>query len=275
MKKHLKSIRQEHLQLAITVYQNNVFKLSLQKIARQHDIAKSTLRERINDSESSQIFHQQYQWLIFEQEKTLTDWILLMIFWDWLSRVNQIQFMTMKLLWSSQQNDDLNINWIQRFLQRHTKLTFVFSQALNKERAVTHNKELINDWFDLYTQVLEDYDLQSSDIYNMNEKDFVMRIASKCRVICFKEQLSTMTQDNNWEWVSLIKCVSSDEVILRAWFIFKDKMHLKVWFDALKNVEDVEKAKKSHITVSDNEWISNEINLDWLQKCFEPKSAKQ
>ncbi len=61
MKKHLKSIRQEHLQLAITVYQNNVFKLLLQKIARQHDIAKSTLRERINDSESSQIFHQQYQ----------------------------------------------------------------------------------------------------------------------------------------------------------------------------------------------------------------------
>ena len=73
MKKYLKPTRQERLQLAITVYQNNVFKLSLRKIARQHDIAKSTLRERINDSESSQISHQQYQRLIFKQEKTLTD----------------------------------------------------------------------------------------------------------------------------------------------------------------------------------------------------------
>ncbi len=73
MKKHLKSIRQERVQLAITVYQNNVFKLSLRKIARQHDIMKSTLRRHINDAESSKISHQQYQRLIFEVEKTLTD----------------------------------------------------------------------------------------------------------------------------------------------------------------------------------------------------------
>ncbi len=51
-------------------------------------------------------------------------------------------------------------------------------------------------------------------------------------------------------------------------------MHLKIWFNALKNVKDVEEAKKNHIAVSDNEWISNEINLDWLQKCFESESAK-
>ena len=63
-------------------------------------------------------------------------------------------------------------------------------------------------------------------------------------------------------------------MILQVWFIFKDKMHLKIWFDALKNVEDVEEAKKSHIAVNDNEWISNEIDLDWLQKCFESESAK-
>ena len=31
----------------------------------------------------------------------------------------------------------------------------------------------------------------------MNEKDFIIRIASKCRVICFKEQLSTMIQNDN------------------------------------------------------------------------------
>ncbi len=68
----------------------------------------------------------------------------------------------------------------------------MFSQASNKERAAMHNEELINDWFDLYTKILENYDLQSSDIYNMNEKNFIMRITSKCRVICFRKQLSIM-----------------------------------------------------------------------------------
>jgi len=66
----------------------------------------------------------------------------------------------------------------------------MFSQASNKERAAMYNEELINDWFDLYTKILENYDLQSSDIYNMNEKNFIMRIMSKCRVICFRKQLS-------------------------------------------------------------------------------------
>lgn len=131
----------------------------------------------------------------------------------------------------------------------------MFSQALDKERATTHNKELINDWFDLYAQILKDYDLQSSNIYNMNEKNFVMRIADKCKVICSKEQLSTIIQDDNQEWVSLIECVSFDKVILQFWFIFKDKMHIKIWFDALKhkNVKDIEETKKSHIIVSNNE----------------------
>ncbi len=100
--------------------------------------------------------------------------------------------MTMKLFWSNQHNDDLNINWIQKFLQHHMKLTFMFSQASNKEHAVTHNEELINNWFNLYIKILENYDLQSSDIYNMNEKDFIIRIISKCRVICFRKQLSIM-----------------------------------------------------------------------------------
>ncbi len=68
--------------------------------------------------------------------------------------------------------------------------------------------------------------------------------------------------------------MSSDEVILQVWFIFKDKMHLKIWFNVLKNVKDVEEVKKNHITVSNNEWISNEIDLDWLQKCFKSESAK-
>lgn len=268
--------KQDRVQLAMTVYRNNDLKLPVRKIARQHGIAESTLRGRINGAKSYEVSHQQFQRLTFEQEEALADWILLMASWGWPPRVNQIRFMAMELLRSNQQDDDLRVNWIQRFLHRHTKLNSVFSQALNKERAATHNEDLINGWFSLYSKVLEDYDLQPSDIYNMNEKGFAMRIAGKCRVICSREQRVIMTQDGNRKWVSLIECVSSDRVVLRAWFIFKGKVHQKAWFNALKNVnDDVVGAKKSRIAVSDNEWINNDIGLGWLQKCFEPKTAKR
>lgn len=136
--------KQDRVQLAMTVYRNNDLKLPVRKIARQHGIAESTLRGRINGAKSYEVSHQQFQRLTFEQEEALADWILLMASWGWPPRVNQIRFMAMELLRSNQQDDDLRVNWIQRFLHRHTKLNSVFSQALNKERAATHNEDLIN-----------------------------------------------------------------------------------------------------------------------------------
>jgi len=49
----------------------------------------------------------------------------------------------------------------------------------------------------------------------------------------------------------------------RPWFCFKGKQHNKAWFTALPN---------AHIAMSDNGWTDNEIGLEWLKQCFEPKT---
>ena len=140
--------------------------------------------------------------------------------------------MTMKLLFIDQ---ILKVNWIQKFLIRHKKLNFTFSKFQNKERVVI-NEKIINDWFRLYFDILKQHDFYFKDIYNMNEKDFTMKMQNKLKIICFKNDRDTdvfNTQCDNREWVFLLKCVSNDGEILKIWFIFKEKQHQKNWFNVL------------------------------------------
>ena len=62
----------------------------------------------------------------------------------------------------------------------------------------------------------KEYDVQIEDTYNMDEKGFAMGLLGKHRVICPKGQTSTLTQDGNREWVSLIECSCADGEVLSA-----------------------------------------------------------
>ncbi len=255
--------KQKRLNLTVIACQNNEKKLSIRKIARQHDLSEFTLRKRLNDRQAREIAYISRQKLSVKQEEALAHWVTLMHSWDWSSRVNQVRLMAMKLLRAAEETEELRINWTQRFLFRHSHLISVFSQALNKERATMHDEEVIRNWFQLILNIMKKYDIELKDTYNMNEKSFALRLLSKHRVICSIHYSSTLTQNDNREWVSLIECVCADDEVLKAWYIFKEKIHMKVWYEVLKN---------DHIFLSENEWTTNEIELAWLQNCFEPET---
>ena len=98
---------------------------------------------------------------------------------------------------------------------------------MEKERMAMHTTEKLAGWFSLYKKIVEDYKIEESDIYNMNEKGFAMRIQRKMRVISTKQHRALMTSDGNREWVSLIECVNIPNQVLKMWIIFKGKYHQK------------------------------------------------
>lgn len=129
-----------------------------------------------------------------------------------------------------------------------------------------HNIEKLADWFVLYEEIVKIYKIEQENIYNMNEKGFVMKLQRKLRIICFKHHRSLMTSDDNREWVSLIKCVNILSEVLKMWIIFKGKLQQKSW---MKVIND------DHIIISENEWINNEIGFIWLERCFEPETRRR
>ena len=101
---------EQRIQLAIKAYQNDDWNVSKRKLARQHGIAESTLRDRLKGVKPHQIAHVLQQKLTSEQEDALAHWAVLMHSWGWSSRINQLRFMAMKLLRESESQEEIGVN---------------------------------------------------------------------------------------------------------------------------------------------------------------------
>ena len=234
--------------------------LSQAKLARQYGIPSSTLWNRINGRKTTAARNQQFQRLSPEEEAVIRDWILRLQTWDWSPRVKQVRSITKELLIKKNDNKLVKVNWSQKFLKRHSQIKTVYISSLDKERAMTQNHDILADWFNLFQSLKKEHEIKIEDIYNMNEKKFMQRVIAKLRIMIFKYEKTHMTQCDNREWVSLIECISINEKVLKSWIIFKEKLQQKIWYEVLK---------EDYIAVSRNDWINNELNLVWIQKCFD------
>ncbi len=105
--------------------QRNSFKA---KLARQHDISKSTLTNRINDRKAASARNQHFQRLSPEEEAAIRDWILRLQTWGWPSRVKQVRSIAKELLIKRGDNKSVEVNWPQKFLKRHSQIKTVSAQ---------------------------------------------------------------------------------------------------------------------------------------------------
>ena len=59
-----------------------------------------------------------------------------------------------------------------------------FTQRLDQQRAAASNLKILEQYFNIFKKVIKDYKLQTEHIYNIDEKGFLMGLASKVKVIC-------------------------------------------------------------------------------------------
>ncbi len=117
--------------------------------------------------------------------------------------------MANELLLKKGDRKSIGINWPQKFMKRHPSIKSAYIPSLDKERVIAQDPTILQDWFQLYLRVRSEYEVQDCDIYNMDEKGFMMGVIAKLRVMISKHEKKTyMTQPGNREWVSLLECVS-------------------------------------------------------------------
>ena len=75
---------------------------------------------------------------------------------------------------------------------------------------------------------------------------------------------SLVLTPGNCEWVTFIECTNASGWVLPPCVIFKGKVYIEAWFDNLPGDWCFE--------VSPNEWTSDEIGLQWLEKLFIPST---
>ena len=264
--------KKERLEIAIKEYNQALLtyenssdplrkKPAIEPIALYYGIVPTTLRRRVaGKSRSHQEASKSQQRLSPAEEQALKSWILQVEEWGWPPKISLVRHMAKELLIAKGDHKELGRNWINKFLDRHPELQSRFSQPLDKDRAATHDAEKLLRWFQLVQSVIQKYDIQEEDTYNMDEKGFALGDAGKMRVLCSKQNMQTyVTQDGSREWVTLIECISVDGRLLSMFLIFKGKVQMKSWFEILEE-------KEACIAVSENGWTNNVLGLGWFEK---------
>lgn len=81
---------------------------------------------------------------------------------------------------------NLGINWIQKFLCRHPDIKSKYIPPLDKDRALAEDYTILNNWFELFHRLKQQYKIRDQDIYNMDEKGFMQGVVGKFRVMISK-----------------------------------------------------------------------------------------
>ena len=115
------------------------------------------------------------------------------------------------------------------------------------------------------------YGLLAQDIFNADEKGFLMGRSSRVKVICKRGRKNTRkTQDGKREIITVIETVSAAGTLLPPMIIYKGQAHYKGWTALVK------KGDKAFFAISDKGWTSQSIGVDYLVKNFKPNTtAKQ
>lgn len=70
-------------------------------------------------------------------------------------------------------------NWHKPFLARHPALKSMYSRALDNERAVNNDPKILAEYFYLLNETLVKCKIRSCNIYNMDEKGFLIGLINR------------------------------------------------------------------------------------------------
>ena len=115
---------------------------------------------------------------------------------------------------------------------------------------------MIKDYFQKLDKVLKKYALKPENMYNMDEKRFLLGYKNRARVIVRnRRQMPTETQDGSRDWITVVECTSAGQFMLPPMIIYKRKGIYRGW---TSSVDDVE-ALFAH---SNKEFITDNLALE-------------
>ena len=103
-------------------------------------------------------------------------------------KVEQLRGMACELLQTKDDTKELGIHWMKQFLKCHLILKSKYIIRLEKDHVVTEDSDIIKAWFELMNYHITKNAVQKKDIHNMNEKDVMMRVTEKMKIIILKNK---------------------------------------------------------------------------------------
>jgi len=196
------------------------------------------------------------------EETAIEQWILSLDRRGFSPNLNMVADMANLLL--AQRNPSLvgdsvvvGKRWVPNFIKRHEALKSKLSRCLDYERALCNDLALINKWFKLVEDTIQQYSIVIADIYNFDETGFQMGAAATCKVVTSARTRGrpAVTQPGTTEWVTIIECINASGWALSPMVILVGKVHISTWYDEGIFLSDWK------IALSDSSWTNDDLGL--------------
>nr|POE44882.1 hypothetical protein CFP56_78934 [Quercus suber] len=196
---------------------------NLSAISKVHNVQRSTLSRRWRKvTVSAQESAQNQQLLSQQQEKSLVEYI------NKLSEQGLPPTPSMVNHFAADIVGKLpGKNWSSRFLKRwQNQLESRYLKPLDAVRKKVDSMAEYKAYFDLIKAKIDQYDVVPENIYNMDEKGFLLGFLTKAKRIFSKQAFESKRmlgniQDGNREWITIIATICADGTAIAPALIYK------------------------------------------------------
>jgi hypothetical protein len=252
--------------LQAVTYLKNHPKEPVRKVARDYGVPESSLRNRWKlGKQPHSVAHKSQLLLTPEHEAVLVRWILQQDEEGHPPRQKLIIDKAKKILEIAGVEDPVvSPRWIGKFLKRHPQLQAKHIRSIDRQRRAASNKDIIKHYFNEFNTAKETKKVKDSNIWNMDEKGFLIGVAKSAKVITRRGRRNPkITMDGNRELVTVLEAVSAGCEVLPPCIVWKGKCHIEGRYS-----KEREKTGTLYAT-SPNGWTDNELGLEWMKMHFE------
>jgi hypothetical protein len=163
-------------------------------------------------------------------------------------------------------------HWLGRWLKANKKdLKYGYLIPIDGVRKKTESAYYYSLYFELLARKIKEYDIQPQNIYNMDEKGFLIGCLAKVRRIFSRityksDRIKHIIQDGNREWIILIAIIYTDGTSLSSGLIYQaiSGNIQDSW------LQDYDSIKQSCFFASlPTGWTNNDLGFSWLTTLFD------
>jgi len=185
------------IEKALTELKSNQFQ-SVREAAKANDVSHSTLLRLMNGGKSIAESREPQQILTIPEENALTECITHLAMFEHPPKHTFIRSLAEEIRLSrsstgasesesfSAFQPSIGDSWIQWFLYRHPTLQTVYSRAIEAARKDV-TKEDLHWWFEEFEKTIKEKNIQTGDIYNMDETGFAIGTVQRSYVVVNKD----------------------------------------------------------------------------------------
>ena len=255
-------MNEENLRKAVEAFLSPERTKSLRKIAKEYGVSPSTVHDRANGRKPRAEAYEDHQTLSKYQEQLLEGYLIFLA----QKKTPLSRMATRKLAGKLRSNWDpkvtpepLSNSWLLGFLKRCKYLKLNKGNHLDMPRVRENAEHLISQFFKLYTDYINTYNILPDDIWNLDEAGFKIGDSTRNIQYLVPNNRPTIVSHDTSELVTVLEMISRTGKVGKPFFIYKGVHQMENWFPGVIT-ENYDCATSPSGFINEpifNEWVSD------------------